>query len=128
MRQFASVVFLLTALLITVGALGHDSNAAKMSAQLAKFPGLDPVTVSVMLTVWHFCSGCMLVLGLTCLWVWWRARRGERQGFVLTDLIGVFYIASGAASVMYTGKPFFWLFTVLGALLLLASIPLRRAA
>ena len=128
MRRFASIVFLLTSIVIALGAFGHDSNAAKMSAELARFPGLDPMAVSVILAVWHFCSGCMLVLGLTCIWVWWRARRGERQAFVLTDLVGVFYIASGAASVIYTGKPFFWVFVLLGALLIVASVPLRRAA
>lgn len=128
MRRLASIVFFLTAVVIALGAFGHDSNAAKLVAEFGKFPALDPMLIAVVLAVWHFCSGCMLVIGVICLWVWWRARRGERNVFFATDIIGVFYVISGVASVFYTGKPFFWVFVVLGGLLLLASVPLRRPA
>ena len=128
MRQLASIVFLLTATLITLGALGHDSNAAKLVAEFAKYPALDASVVAIVLAVWHFCSGCMAVIGVICLWTWWRARRGERNVFFATDAIGVFYVISGIATVFYTGKPFFWVFVVLGGALLLSSLPLRRAA
>jgi hypothetical protein len=127
MRKLASTIFLLTAALITLGALGHDSNAAKLSAEFAKYPSLDTSVVAVVLAVWHFCSGCMVVIGVICLWTWWRARRGERDVFFATDAIGTFYAISGVASVFYTGKPFFWVFVLLGGLLLLSSLPLRRA-
>jgi hypothetical protein len=70
----------------------------------------------------------MFVFGVVCLWVWWRARRGERNVFFASDAIGAFYVLSGFAMVFYTGKPFFWVFVVLGGSLLLASVPLRRAA
>ena len=128
MRRIASVVFVLASVLIALGALGHDSNIAKLHAELDKFPALDATAVAVTIAVWHFCSGCMAVLGLICLGVWWRAtRHGERHAFFASDLIGVFYVVVGLASVPYTGKPFFWVFTALGAALILASLPLRRA-
>ena len=128
MRRIASIVFVLASLLIVLGALGHDSNVAKLHAEFDKFPNLDATTVAVIFAVWHFCSGCMAALGLICLGVWWRAtRHGERAAFFASDLIGVLYVVAGIVSVPYTGKPFFWVFTVLGALLIVASLPLRRA-
>ena len=128
MRNFASVVFLLTSAVIALGALGHDSNAAKLSMEFAKFPAIDASVVAIVLAVWHFCSGCMLVIAVVCLWVWWRARRGERNMFFATDLVGTFYVISGLATAYFTGKPFFWVFVLLGGLLLLSSLPLRRVA
>jgi len=129
MRRIASIVFVLTSVLIALGSLGHDSNAAKLHAEFDKFPALDATAVAVMIAVWHFCSGCMAVLGLICLGVWWRAtRHGERAAFFASDLIGAFYAIVGIVSVPYTGKPFFWVFTALGVMLILASLPLRRAA
>ena len=128
MRKVASILFLLTGIVVALGAFGHDSNAAKLIAEFAKAPQLDASVVSVTLAVWHFCSGCMLVLGLICIWTWWRASRGERSVFAPTDLIGVFYMASGMATVIYTGKGFFWLFVALGALLILSALVLRRTS
>lgn len=127
LRKIASGIFLLTSVVIALGAFGHDSNAAKLLAEFTKYPSLDPRTIQVVLAVWHFCSGCMFVLGAICAWTWWRARYGARDTFFASDLIGIFYIASGLLSVWYTGTTFFWLFFVLGALLIVASLPLRRA-
>lgn len=128
MRKFASIAFLLTSALIALGAFGHDSNAAKLSAEFAKYPALDASVVAIVLAVWHFCSGCMFVIGAICLWVWWRSRRGERNVFFATDMIGAFYVISGLATVYFTGKPFFWVFVLLGGLLLVSSLPLRRSS
>ena len=81
--------------------------------------------VSVVIAVWHFCSGCMFVLGTICIWNWWRMRRGARDAYFAPSLVGVFYVITGAATVAYTGKPFFWLFVVLGVLLLASMLVLR---
>ena len=126
LRKFASVLFLLTALVIAFGAFGHDSHAARLAIELGKQP-LDAHDVKVIILVWHFVSGCMIVFGTLCVWAWWRARRGERGAFFASDLIGLFYIVAGLLSVWYSGIVFFWLFFVLGALLIITSLPLRRA-
>lgn len=123
--RIASWIFLLTGVVIGLGAFGHDSNAAKLSVEFAKHPVLDASTVRVILAVWHFCSGCMFVLGAICVWTWWRARRGERAVFLLTDLIGAFYAFAGLVTVWYTGLAFFWLFFALGTALIVSSLPLR---
>ena len=124
LRRIASSIFLLTGIAIGLGAFGHDSNAAMLAIAFAKSPALDANTVSIVLAVWHFCSGCMLVFGALCVRTWWRARDG-RADFVTTDLIGTFYVVSGALTVGYTGLPFFWLFVALGLALLVSSLALR---
>jgi len=127
-RKIFSIVFLLTGIVIGLGAFGHDSNARLLTGEFAKFPALDAHVVTIVLAVWHFCSGCMLVFGAICVWTWWRMRKGERGVLFAPILIGVSYVASGVATVLYTGKPFFWVFVVLGGLLLVSALILRRDA
>lgn len=126
-RKIASIVYLLTGVLIGLGAFGHGSHASHLADALAKSPAIDSAMAAVLLAVWYFVSGCMLVFGAIVIGTWWRARKGERVWFFPSDAIGVFYVIAGVASVIGTGKPFFWVFTLFGALLLIASIPLRRA-
>jgi len=128
MRKIASIVFLLTGIVIALGAFGHDSNGRHVADELAKAPAIDAGFASVILAVWHFCSGCMFVLGAICVWSWWRIRAGAVANVYFAPLlIAVFYLIAGLATVAFTGKPFFWLFVVLGALLLGSSLILRRA-
>ena len=127
MRKIASAVLLLTGIVIALGAFGHDSNARHVADELAKAPAIDAGLASVILAVWHFCSGCMFVLGAICVWSWWRIRAGAANVYFAPLLIAVFYLVAGFGTVAFTGKPFFWLFVVLGALLLGSSLLLRRA-
>jgi len=124
LRQIASPIFLLTGVVIGLGAFGHDSNATKIAIAFARSPDLDAKTVSIVLAVWHFCSGCMLVFGALCIRTWWRAREG-RADFLTTDLIGILYLVSGALTIGYTGLAFFWVFVGLGLALLISSLALR---
>ncbi|TLY50277.1 MAG: hypothetical protein E6K53_11065 [Gammaproteobacteria bacterium] len=91
------------------------------------YPAHDQQLLSVIHAIWYFVSGCMLVLGAIIAWTWLRWRRGAHDLFLPTDLIGVFYVVSGVATVTYTGKPFFWVFVVLGGALLLTARLMRRA-
>ena len=131
LRTMASWIFLLTGVVIGLGAFGHDSNAAKLATEFAKFPSFDAKTAQVALVVWHFCSGCMLAFGAICIWTWWRARRdahAAHAAFFATDMIGALYIVAGVLSVSSTQSAFFWLFVVLGVALIVASLPLRSRA
>ena len=125
-RKIFSIVFLLTSIVIGLGAFGHDSNARHLIEEFAKFPALDAHVITIVLAVWHFCSGCMFVFGAIGVWTWWRIRKGERGAFFAPILIGIFYVVSGVATVLYTGRPFFWVFALLGGLLLASSLVLRR--
>ncbi|MGH8091669.1 MAG: hypothetical protein ACREO6_09480 [Rudaea sp.] len=125
-RRFASIVYLLTGVLIGLGAFGHGSHAPQLGHALAASPTIDAATAAVIVAVWYFVSGCMLVFGATVIWTWWQARGGARDVFFPSDAIAVFYIVAGVATAIYTHMPFFWVFVVFGALLLIASVPLRR--
>lgn len=127
LHRIASAIFLLTGIAIGLGAFGHDSNAAKLAIAFAKSPDIDAQTVSIVLAVWHFCSGCMLVFGAICIRTWWRARQG-RADFAPADLIAILYVASGALTFACTGMRFFGIFVLLGIALFCSSLPLRARA
>jgi len=106
-RKIASILFLLTSVVIALGAFGHDSNAGRLAEEFAKSPALDAGTVSVVIAVWHFCSGCMFVLGTICAWSWWRIRAGARDPEIVRVLgidvskiwLVVFGIGTGIAGL-----------------------------
>jgi hypothetical protein len=125
-RKIFSWVFLVTGIVIGLGAFGHDSNIRHLGAEFAKAPLLDARVVAITFAVWHFCSGCMLAFGAMCVWAWWQLRHGARNVFGAPILVGVLYLVTGVATVLATGEKFFWLFAVLGALLLLSIGMLRR--
>lgn len=125
-RKIFSAEFFLTGIVIWLGAFGHDSNAHLLTGEFANFPAPDVHVVTIVLAVWHFCSGCMLAFGAICVWTWWRVHKGERGALFAPILIGIFYVISGVATALYTGTPFFWVFVVLGGLLLAPSLVLRR--
>lgn len=125
-RRLASIVYLLTGVLIGLGAFGHGSHAPQLGHVLVASPAIDASMAAVIVAVWYFVSGCMLVFGATVIWTWWRTRRGARDVFFPADVIAVFYVVAGVTTVIGTHKPFFWVFVVFGALLLIASVPLRR--
>jgi hypothetical protein len=126
-RRVFSILYLLTGILIGLGAFGHGSNAKLLAAEFAKYPAFDPKLLSVLYAVWYFVSGCMLVFGAIVVWTWSRVRKGERGLWFASDAIGMFYVISGVLTVTYTGKPFFCVFVVLGGLLVASAHVLRRA-
>ena len=128
MRAIAAIIYVLTSLAIALGAFGHDSNVHKLEEAFASAPALDPAMLKVVYAVWHFCSGCMLVFGAICLAAWPALRAGARHALWPPLTIAVFYVVTGIASVLYTGKPFFWVFTALGLLLVASALALRGAA
>ena len=127
MRKLASGIYFLTATLIGLGAFGHGSHAAHLAELLAKSPAIEPPLASVLIVVWYFVSGCMLVFAAIAIHTWWRARSGERGMYFASDVIGVFYAIVGAATVAYTRQPFFLVFLALGILLIASSWVMRRA-
>lgn len=129
-RQFASALFLLTAITVGLGAFGHGH---QWSAHvLPALRGLDPQIVELLKLVWFWVSGAMFTFGVLLVWAWSRLRRGEQQSAVLPAVVGVFYCAEGIYGALYLGK-FFLLFAVQAVLLwitawLLYKPPLKPAA
>ncbi len=126
-RAIASAVFLLTGLGIGLGAFGHGSAVRHLHAAIDGLP-IDPGFASMLYVVWYFVSGCMLVFGATVVWSWLRLRMDRPVPLFACLLIGLLYLATGIAGLLYRhGDPFMWVFVVLGALLLASSHVLRSA-
>jgi hypothetical protein len=71
---------------------------------------------------WHFGGGAMLAFGVIVLETFVRAFRGRAVSMRAPLVIGVFYVAFGVWALMVSGlNPFFAIFVVPGAVLVLAS-------
>lgn len=115
-----SIVFLLTGMIIGLGAFGHDSHAAHLASVFGQTSVIDPATAKIVIAVWHFCSGCMLAFGTICVGSWHPVRRGIAGSWFAPTVIGLLYVIVGLSTVFYTGVRFFWLFAALGSALLIS--------
>ena len=68
MKKLASLIFLLDSLVIGLGAFGHGLQGRHLHAAIDQFP-IEPDMHSMIYVVWYFVSGCMLLFGVTLLWV-----------------------------------------------------------
>jgi uncharacterized membrane protein YfcA len=126
LRKVFSSLLLIAATVIGLGAFGHGSAIVQVHAALAPFP-IDPHMIGVLDIVWFFVSGSMLAFGIAIFWSWFRYRRGDPKSFWVTDLIGILYVLTGIGGKMrLPADPFFWMFFVLGVVLLSSTAVLRR--
>jgi len=124
LRKLSSAIFLLTACVIGLGALGHGSQWGRHV--YAAVSGVDPQVVELLKLIWFWVSGTMLVFGALLIWVWWRIRQGDRNLFFIPWAVGAFYLVEGMCGVLYLGA-FFALFIVLAVLLCASAWVLQRA-
>ena len=64
MKTLASILFLLDAVIIGLGAFGHGLQAQHVHQVLDPFP-IESDLGSMIYVVWYFVSGCMLTFGIT---------------------------------------------------------------
>lgn len=117
----ATALQCLFGLLVAAGAAGH-SLVSGPGVQQALAGTVPPATSLLVMTVWHFAGACMVLLGLCAVVeavLWGQAR--------FAVLVGAFYTAFGAITMLSTGQRFFGVFVVLGCGLLVAAW-LRRGA
>jgi len=124
MRKFASAVFLLTSIVIGLGAFGHGSQWHKHV--LPALGSVDAGTVRLLALIWYWVSGTMLVFGALLIWTWWRMRQGENNLRFIPLSVGTFYLLDGGYAAL-TLDPFFWLFVILALLLFVSTLGLRNA-
>jgi hypothetical protein len=126
LQKVFSPLLLIAATVIGLGAFGHGSAIVQVHAALAPFP-IDPHMGGVLDIVWLFLSGCMLAFGIAIFWGWFRYRQGDPKPFFVTDLIGILYVLTGIGGKWrLPADPFFWMFFVLGVVLLISTVVLRR--
>jgi len=119
-NKLFSGLFLITSLLIGLGAFGHASQWWKHVYPVIGSGITDQHMLHLLLMVWLFVSACMLSFGIILVWIWWRIRKGDRNLMFVPVIIGVLYLITGVCSWFYVA-PFFALFVVLGALLLIST-------
>lgn len=126
MKKFFSIIYLITSLFIALGAAGHSfAGIEKVHAELTRLK-TDPAVYKLIIAVWHFAGVCMVLLGILAVFAWTRITRGEKSLVIIPLATGLFYIVYGTAAVAYTGAAFFTVFIVLGTLLLVSAMFLRR--
>ena len=123
-RKLCSILFLLTALSVALGALGHGSQWERHIHPA--LTGVAPATVQLLALIWYWVSGTMLVFGLMLIWVWWRMGRGDRNLGFVPWLVGGFYALDGGQAALELG-PFFLGFVVQAMLLFTCTWVLQRA-
>jgi hypothetical protein len=115
-HRVASVIFLLTAISVALGAFGHGHQWAKHA--LPALGTADQGLVRLLELVWYWVSGAMFVFGCLLVWSWWRITRGERA-LVVPWIVGAFYFVEGIYGTLGLGS--FFLIFVVQALLLWGS-------
>ena len=98
LKRAASVVFLLVGVVIGLGAFGHGSAASQVHAAIDQFP-IDHHIHSTLYIVWYFVSGCMMVFGITIIWIWLRVRSGDTALLFAAIPIGILYLATGIGEI-----------------------------
>jgi hypothetical protein len=122
-QKIFSLVFVLTSIVIGLGAFGHAAQWWKVGYPLVGSRIANPRVLNMLLAVWLFVSGGMLSFGLVLLWSWRRIRHGDRGVVVIPIGISVFYFIFGVLSWLYVG-PFYSLFVALAILLFMSGLVL----
>jgi CHASE2 domain-containing sensor protein len=127
-RKIASVLFVIDAVAIGLGSVGHGFAVRHVHAAIDNFP-IEPDIHSMIYVVWYFVSGCMFAFGTTLIWVWLRLRRGDSRPLVAAMFIGVLYVGIGVFGFIYRGNdPFMAMFVVLGSVVLISGPAMVRGA
>jgi hypothetical protein len=123
-QKISSFVFLVTSIVIGLGAFGHAEQWWKVVYPVVGNRVSDPRILNMLLAVWLFVSGGMLSFGLVLIWTWLRIRKGDRGVVVIPIGIAVFYFIFGVLSWIYVGT-FFALFVVLSTSLFISTLVLN---
>jgi len=123
-NKVASVIFIITAISIGLGAFGHGHQWAKHA--LPALGNTDPGLLRLLALVWYWVSGAMFVFGCLLVWSWWRIRQGERALLVVPLIVGAFYFVEGIYGALELGN-FFLLFVLQAVLLWVSAWVLGRS-
>lgn len=126
-RTIASVVYLISGILIALGGAGHSFGAVAQIHEAFARSAIDPQIARLIVAVWHFAGAAMLALGLLVLRGWWVARRGQILDPAVPVVVGVFYVGYGAAALAWMKEPFWAIFIVYGFLAFASGLTLRKS-
>lgn len=124
-QKISSYIFLLTSILIGLGAFGHASQWSKHVYPAIGNLIANQNIIRLLLAVWLFVSGCMIVFGVLLIIVWFRIRKGVKGLLFIPIVISILYFITGLLSWPLV-DPFFALFVVLGVLLFISALLMNR--
>lgn len=128
-RTVATVLYWLATITITLGAYGHGFQGIKGVEAPIAASTLPRDTVRVIWIVWYFVSGAMLVFGILLIWAWPALKAGGNSRAGVTLTIGTFYIITGVACYLYSGREPFWLlFFFQGLFVVGSTIALQQSS
>ena len=121
LRNVSWYVFLVASIVIGLGAFGHGHSAVRVHEAIDHLP-ISVQIYQTIFVVWYSVSGTMLVFGAILVWIALRLKRGDTSTLFIAYVIGVYHIVLGTCALVYrNGDPFWWLFIVLGVLLVGSS-------
>jgi hypothetical protein len=123
-QRIFSFIFIITSVVIGLGAFGHASQWWEVGYPLIGSRIANHRVLNMLFAVWLFVSGGMLSFGLVLLWSWRRIRDGDRGVVVIPIGISVFYFVFGVLSWLYVGS-FYALFVALAILLFISALVLN---
>jgi uncharacterized membrane protein HdeD (DUF308 family) len=125
LRIISLSVFLIVSIVIGLGAFGHAHAVHNVHEAIDQFP-INSAISQTLYIVWYFVSGAMLAFGVTLLWIWFRLRARDTSSLFPAFVIGALYVIFGVCAAIYRpGDPFWFVFIILGILLLGSSFTLR---
>src|SRR5215467_14129062 len=117
MRTIASVLYWLTAIVITLGAFGHGFVGVIPIREAIEASSLTPDVTRPIWIVWYGTSLSMIAYGLLLFWAWPALRSASSSRSMPALIVGGFYALVGVGAYVYSERDPFWLmFIVLGLL------------
>ena len=123
MQRFRSILGLIAGAMLMLSSAAHSLLGWKLlKAELTKIQAPADLTTALALG-WHFAGVAMLAFGFIVVALFTHRLRGSAVSLRPAIVIGTTYVVYGTwALVVSKLDPFFLVFVVPGALLLLASI------
>jgi hypothetical protein len=119
-------LMLASALLLLASSLAHSFLGWRSLSPGLAAAGVADDLSGALAAGWHFGGVAMTAFATIVLVAWRRARRGDGSGLAMAQVIGAAYVVFGSAAfVLRSFAPFFMIFILPGAALLLSSRPIR---
>lgn len=125
MRQFQNVLGLLAGAILALSSAAHSVLGWKQMQSSLAATNAPADLVQGLRIGWLFGGVAILTFGCIALAVFSNRLRGRTAPLLPTALIALSYLWFGAWALVTSGNPFFYIFIVPGAMLAIASIPVR---
>ena len=127
MRQFQNMLGLLAGAILALSSAAHSILGWKQMQSSLAGTNAPPDLVQGLRIGWLFGGVAILTFGCVALAVFASRLRGRMVSLLPTGIMALAYLAFGIWALVTSGDPFFYIFIVPGAMLAIASIPMRAS-